>query len=320
MSGRGGNRLGRARARAALVLLAVALLALAASGCGGGSDNGDVTLTVASRNTPEETVLGQIYAQALRSAGYEVNVKTLSDSEFPEGPIEKIESGRISGYPEHFKPMLLKLFGIDNPPTDPEEAYRLAKERLAKEGATAFAPTPYSLSRPVGMLRKTAEENDLEGMSDLKGVSEVMTLLGPTDCHISGVDCLGGMERRYGITFETISYTYTPKQISERYKQLEKGSYDAAIVNSTEGRLATEGDKFVALYDDENRFPADNVIFVTSPKVVDEAGSDFEETILAAQEGLTLPVMQQLDAEVELEGKHPADVAAGYLEQGDSTE
>lgn len=247
-------------------------------------------------------------------------MKTLSDSEFIDGPVEKIQRGQISGYPEHFKPMFQKFFAIDNPPTDPEEAYGLAKERLAKEGVTAFAPTPYSLSRPVGMLKKTAEENDLEGISDLKGVSEEMTLLGPTDCHNSGVDCLGGMERRYGIVFESISYASTPKQISERYKQLENGSFDAAIVNSTEGRLATEKDKFVALYDDKKLFPADNVIFVTSPEVVDEAGSDFEETVLAAQQELTLPVIQQLDAEVELEGKDPAKVAAGYLEQTELTE
>lgn len=324
MLGRGGSRLGQGRARAAIALLAVALLAVAllaltASGCGG-SDNGDVTLTIASRATPEETLLGQIYAQALRPAGYEVKVKVIPETELIEGPLTEVRSGRISGYPEHFKPMLEKIFAVDEPPTDSQEAYRVAKAKLAEKGLTAFAPTPYSLSRQVGMLRKTAEENDLEAISDLKGVSDKMSLLGPTGCHLTALDCLGGMERLYGIVFESMSYTWTPKQIRDRYKALENGWYDAVIVNSTEGRIAAERDKLVALYDDKNLFPADNVIFVTSPKVVDEAGSDFEETILGAQRGLTLPVIQQLDAEVELEGKDPAKVAAGYLERTALTE
>lgn len=54
---------------------------------------------------------------------------------------------------------------------------------------------------------------------------------------------------------------------------------------------------------------------MTRPKLVEEAGPDFEATIVAAQKGLTLPVMQRLDAEVELEEKAPAKVAAGYLQR-----
>ena len=73
-------------------------------------------------------------------------------------------------------------------------------------------------------------------------------------------------------------------------------------------------EKFVILEDDKNVFPAGNIIFVTSKKVAEEAGPDYEKTILNVQKGLTLEVMQELDARVELEKQTPKEAAAAYLE------
>ena len=88
---------------------------------------------------------------------------------------------------------------------------------------------------------------------------------------------------------------------------------DASILFNTDGRLATEKGKFVILEDDKNIFPASNFVWVTSPEVVEEAGPDYEKTIVEAQKGLTLTTMRKLNAEME-RGKAPAEVAAGYLE------
>ena len=69
------------------------------------------------------------------------------------------------------------------------------------------------------------------------------------------------------------------------------------------------------LEDDKEVFPAGNVIFVTSQKVAEEAGPDYEKTIVQVQEGLTLPVMQELNARVELE-KETAQEAAARVPEG----
>jgi osmoprotectant transport system substrate-binding protein len=306
--------LGRGGARPALALLAALALALSTSACGA-SGNGDVTLTIGSRGTPEEEVLGHVYAQALRAAGYEVNGDFGIETEYREAPLEEVHSGRISGYPEHVDAALkLLLVKEEDLPNDSQRAYGMAEARFEKEGLTAFPPTPYSLSRPVGLLRKTAEERDLRTVSDLRGQAEEMRLLGFSNCHFA-LDCLSGIERYYRIYFKAIFYMYTKQELHGRYRVLEDGEFDASILYSTDGRLAGGKSKFVILKDDKRAFPAGNAIFVTSPKVVEEAGPDFEETITAAQKGMTLPVMQRLDAEVELEEKDPAKVAAGYLKQ-----
>ena len=135
-----------------------------------------------------------------------------------------------------------------------------------------------------------------------------MTLKGPRSCHIR-LDCLGGLETYYGVSFKSFSGI----DPDTRYEVLEDGEADASMIYSTDGELAAHEEKFVALEDDKHAFPAGNVIFVTSPEVIEKAGPDYEETIVAVQEGLTLPVVRELNAQVEVEGQDPERVAIRYL-------
>ena len=82
---------------------------------------------------------------------------------------------------------------------------------------------------------------------------------------------------------------------------------------------AAEKDKFMILEDDKEVFPAGNVLFVTKKSTAAEAGPDYERTIVQVQEGLTLPVMQELDARVELEKQTPKEAAAAYLKSAGYT-
>jgi osmoprotectant transport system substrate-binding protein len=292
--------------RCAAVLLAV-LGCGATSGCGG-SGHGDVVLTVGARNLPEQALLGEIYAQALEAAGYEVRRKL--DLGFEDIAVaEEFEGGGISGYPEHLN-TVLEGFGVEGEalPSDAGKAYAEAKTDLERQGLTAFPPTPFSLSHAVGMLRKTAEARDLKTMSDLHGQAEEMTLEGPLACHLR-LDCLGGIEAFYRTSFEGFS----EGQFTQRYKILEDGKADASMLYTTDGQLAAERGKFVILADDKHVYPAGNAVFVTTRKAVEEAGPDYEKAIVAAQKGLTLPVMQRLDARVELEKQTPREAAAAYL-------
>ena len=55
------------------------------------------------------------------------------------------------------------------------------------------------------------------------------------------------------------------------------------------------------------------MIFLASKKVADEAGPDFRDTIEKVQGNLTLPVIQELNSEVDIDKKEPAAVAHNYL-------
>jgi len=319
------------RARASVAVLLALLLSLGVAACGssddgttGGSEaggaivanpaNGKVTLTIGSKNFPEQEILGEIYAQALKAAGYKVKTALNLGSETVA--LQALKSSQISGYPEYASTALTSFFGIEpeEVPAGAQPAYEKAKAEFEKEGLTAFPPTPFASANAVGTLKKTAEERDLKTISDLEGQSEEMTLDGSPECR-QRIDCLAGLEKYYGLKFKK----FTPVDISLRYTVLEKGQADLSILFTTDAQLSAEKDKFVILEDDKEVFPAGNVIFVTKPSVAKKAGPDYEKTIVEVQKGLTLPVMQELDARVELEKQSPANAAASYLKEAGYT-
>jgi glycine betaine/choline ABC-type transport system substrate-binding protein len=325
------------RLRAAGALLLALALSLSVAACGSSSDssssestsaegensagaivanpeNGKVNLTIGSKNFPEQEILGEIYAQSLAAAGYKVKSDLSLGSETVAH--KAVKSGAVSGYPEYASTALTSFFGLEpeEVPSDATEAWEKANEEFEKEGLVAFEPTPFASANAVGTLKKTAEKYGLKDVSDLEGVSEKLSLYGSPECR-QRIDCLAGLEKLYGLKFKS----FHPVDISLRYTVLEKGQADLSILFTTDPQLSAEKNKFVILEDDKHVFPAGNVIFVTTPTVVKKAGPDYEKTIVEVQKGLTLPVMQELDARVELEKQTPKQAAAAYLKSAGYT-
>ncbi len=315
------------RLRAAAALLLALALTLGVAACGSSDDdstssesaeggaaivsnpeNASVNLTIGSKNFPEQEILGEIYAQALKAAGYTVKSDLNLGSETVA--LQAVKSGAISGYPEYASTALTSFFGVEpeEVPADADGAYEKAKADFEEEGLTAFPPTPFASANAVGTTTEFAEEEELETVSDLEGKSESMTLYGSPECR-QRIDCLAGLEKFYGLKFKS----FNPVDIGLRYKVLENGQADLSILFTTDPQLAAESDKFVILEDDKEVFPAGNVIFVSKQSTAEEAGPDYEATIVEVQKGLTLEVMQELDARVELEKQTPAEAAAAYL-------
>jgi osmoprotectant transport system substrate-binding protein len=271
--------------------------------------NEKVSLTIGSKNFPEQEILGEIYTQALQAAGYKAKSDLSLGSETVA--LKTLKAGKISGYPEYASTALTAFFGLEpeEVPSGATAAWEKSNAEFEKEGLTAFKPTPFESANAVGLLKSTAEKYHLKDISDLKGVSEKLSLYGSPECE-ERIDCLAGLEKYYGLKFKE----FKPVDIELRYTVLEKGQADLSILFTTDPKLAAESDKFVILEDDKHVFPAGNVIFVTSKKVAEEAGPDYQKTIEDVQSGLTLKVMQELDARVELERQTPKEAAAAYLE------
>jgi osmoprotectant transport system substrate-binding protein len=272
-------------------------------------ENGKVSLTIGSKNFPEQEILGEIYTQALAAAGYKAKSDLSLGSETVA--LKTLKAGQISGYPEYASTALTSFFGLEpeEVPADATEAWEKANAEFEKEGLKAFEPTPFASANAVGLLKSTAEKYNLKTISDLEGVSEKLSLYGSPECR-QRIDCLAGLEKLYGLKFKE----FKPVDISLRYKVLEQGQADLSILFTTDPQLAAESEKFVILEDDKKVFPSGNIIFVTSRKVSESAGPDYEKTILNVQKGLTLEVMQELDARVELEKETPKAAATAYLE------
>jgi glycine betaine/choline ABC-type transport system substrate-binding protein len=319
---------GHSRTRAIFALIAAALLALGVAACGGGSDNNDtgtsggnsanliksnpankgIQLTVGSKNFTEEYILGNIYAQALQAAGYDVKTNLNLGSEVIA--YKALQDGEVSGYPEYTSTLLESIFGAKTVPAEAQQAYQQAQAQLQPKGQTAFSPTPFADANAFGMLKSKADELGVTKISDLQGKSQDLNLYGSPECR-ERADCLVGLQDVYGLQFKS----FNPVDIGLRYTVLDKGQADASIVFTSDAQLSANPDKYVLLQDDKGIFPSGNVIWVTDQATVQKAGPDYQATIEKVQKGLTLPVMQELNARVDIDKQDPAAVATQYLKE-----
>src|SRR5215207_8282766 len=115
------------RPRALFALLAALVLALGVAACGGDDDDegdggGDTTanlieenpdnngaqVTVGSKNFTEQYILGEIYAQGLEAAGYDVKKQLNLGSEVIA--LRALEDGEVDAYPEYTSTALTSFF------------------------------------------------------------------------------------------------------------------------------------------------------------------------------------------------------------------
>ena len=314
-----------------VALLMLLFVALALGACGGDDDSGDdnasssaeqaptagiqkndknasTKLVIGSKNFTEQKVLGEIYAQALAAAGYEVSTELNLGDE--KTALKALEQGDISAYPEYTGTALLSFFGYtaDKIPKDGLVAFAKAKEGFAKKDLTAEPITPFVSSNEVAVTKETADKYGLQKISDLSKVADKLTLYGSPECR-QRLDCLLGLEKVYGLKFKK----FVPVDIALRHEVLTKGQADVSIVFTTDPQNKREG--FVLLDDDKGMFPPYNSTLVVRNDVLAKAGPDFDKVVADVSKGLTDEVMQELNARVDLDKKTPDVVAGEYLSE-----
>jgi glycine betaine/choline ABC-type transport system substrate-binding protein len=272
-------------------------------------DNAGKEITVGSKNFTEQFILGEIYAQALDAAGYDVKKDLNLGSE--QIALRALKGGDVDAYPEYTSTALTSFFDVQpqDIPKDAEQAVDEAQSQFADEGLVAYQPTPFTSANAVGILKEKADELGVQTVSDLEGKSQDLTLYGSPECR-QRLDCLVGLQEDYGLRFQK----FTPIDIGLRYDVLDKGQADLSIIFTTDAQLSTRDD-VVTLEDDRQVFPPGNVTFVARQQAAEEAGPDLQQTVETVQEGLTERVMQELNARVDVDREEPRAVARAYLRE-----
>ena len=322
-----------------IALLMLLFVALALGACGGDDDddaggdnastsaeeapaagtiqkndqNASTKLVIGSKNFTEQKVLGEIYAQALAAAGYEVSTELNLGDE--KTALKALEQGDISAYPEYTGTALLSFFGYtaDKIPKEGLVAFAKAKEGFAKKDLTAEPITPFVSSNEVAVTKETADKYGLQKISDLSKVANKLTIYGTPECR-QRLDCLLGLEQVYGLKFKK----FVPVDIALRHEVLTKGQADVSIVFTTDPQIKREG--FVLLDDDKGMFPPYNSTLVVRNDVLSKAGPDFDKVVADVSKGLTDEVMQELNARVDLDKETPDVVAGEYLKEAGFTQ
>ncbi|MDQ3769305.1 MAG: glycine/betaine ABC transporter substrate-binding protein [Actinomycetota bacterium] len=316
-----------------LTLLATLLAALVVAGCGGDDEEGggsaqqpaegggeeqsrviqpiqgaeQTSITVGSKNFEEQYILGEIYAQSLEAAGFDVTKELDIGSEVVA--YEALTGGQIDAYPEYTGTALTSFFDVelDTVPRDAQQAYQQAREAYAEDGITALPPTPFENSYRIGMLNETAQRlGNPTKISDLQGEAGELSISGFPECR-QRTDCLLGVQQEYGLDFADFVASESP------YEVLDTKEAELAFVFTTDGNLATG--QYAVLDDDRNLFPPYNVTLSVRDEIAQAMGPEGAQVIERVQEQLTEDVMQELNSRVAVDKQEPERVAADYLQQ-----
>jgi osmoprotectant transport system substrate-binding protein len=250
------------------VVIAV-LSALAA--CGSGEDAPDAVtregaVRVGSFDFPESELLARLYGEALRDAGYDVELL------LGLGPRELVtpalHQGLVDVVPEYLGTALEFLSLGETPAgSEPGPAHRALVGELAGGPLQALDPAPAQDANAFVVTAATAATLDLQRVSDLRRVAGQMVFAGPPECP-SRPFCLAGLADVYGVEFGTVLSLDAGGPLT--LQALEAAQADVALLFTTDP--AVDGEAIVALADDRSLQPAENVTPVVRRDLVAEHG------------------------------------------------
>ena len=159
------------------------------------------------------------------------------------------------------------------------------------------------------VTRATAARLHLRTVSDLRPVARQLTLGGPPECPRRPY-CLPGLRDVYGLRFARFLPFDTEPQ---RVTALREGVVDVAVLDTTDGNLAT-GD-LVLLADDRHLQPAENVVPVITGSALARYGKRLADAVNAVSAQLTSQALLFMDWRVEVAGASVRTEAHAWLER-----
>jgi glycine betaine/choline ABC-type transport system substrate-binding protein len=265
-------------------------------------------VTIGDENTPEQFLLGQLYYQALKAAGFAVS---LNQSIGPtEVIMQALANGQLAMYPEYLDTWDTTIAGLKDSYTSRRDAYLAGQHYALKHGLALLNATPFSNTNAIAVTFDYAVENAVQSIPDLIKLDPQLTLGGPPQFQQSPTG-LPALEEAYGV----LPATFKPLELGSQYTALDQGTVQAAVVQTTDPQLLSGS--YPLLRDPDDIFGWGNVVPVASVRALDAEGPAFEATINRVSSLLTLSAIRELNAAVQLDGQDPATVATEFLQAED---
>nr|WTB34837.1 glycine betaine ABC transporter substrate-binding protein [Streptomyces sp. NBC_00830] len=270
-------------------------------------------LVVSSKDFTESMVLGHISRFALQAAGAKVTAKM--DIKGSVNTRTALTSKNVDMYWEYTGTAWIIYLKHTDPVTEPDAQYKaVAAEDLTKNKITWLAPAVANNTYALAIREDTAAKWNISTLSDLAGFAKSH----PNDATVclesefaSRNDGWPGLAKAYGLdipkgnikTVDTgVVYTETGKGKTCHFGE----------VFATDGRISNL--KLRTLEDDKHFFPVYNPALTLRTETAKKypAIAKVMKPIAAKLDDATL---RDLNAQVDVEGKTPEEVAQGWLKK-----
>jgi osmoprotectant transport system permease protein len=260
-------------------------------------------IVIGAKNFTESRVLMEVMAQAIeRGCHVEVARQELGSTALC---FDALRAGELSAYPEYSGTLGRELLSLPASADDDAIARGAARLGLLVLPALGLNDT-YVLAMRQDRARSL-------GLATLSGLASHHDLTcGFTSEFIQREDGLPGLAKVYGLAFAKPPVDLAP---SHQYPAVRDGMVDVISAFSTDARLRRF--ELVALRDDRSAFPA----YRAMPLVNALFAQRHPEAVAALRTlagAIDDETMRKLNAQVDLEGASPRQVASSFLDQLES--
>jgi len=294
-------------------LLAAITVLMAA--CGGGATpgssagslpgQGKPTIVLGDKNSGEDVLLGELYAQAFRAKGFIVDLKpNIGGSQQID---TMFQSGQINAYPEYLGEVAATDAAYTQPLTSEAQTEQIAKQYELSHGATVMMPvTTYSKSDELITLKSFAQQKNLTTIEQLNRLSRLK--FGAYPAAQTRYAGYLGLQLAYGLTnLQFVSVAAG----APTYAALDSHAVEVADAFSTDPQLASGA--YSVLSDPKMIFGFQHVTVIIKTSLLDQLGPAFQQTYTSVTNLLTINAIQSLNGAVAINGQIPATVAHSFL-------
>jgi len=281
--------------------LAVALAATGALSACSSSPRSGSKVVVASAAFPENTLLMEIYAQALEAKGISVERKPGLGQR--DVLFQQLKSDSVTVVPEYNGALLAYL---DKTATETTQSgVDQAVSSKLPANLEILQPAAAQDNDSLVVTQALATKDHLKKISDLGPYAKDL-VLGSAPEFKTRLQGVVGLQSVYGLTFK--DFTALDNSGRQTVSALQHGDADVVDLYSTTPAIKSYG--FVVLEDDKGLFGVQNVIPLVDKNKLSQTGVD---ALNAVSEKLDTTALTTLLEQVVTEKKDPSDVANAWL-------
>jgi osmoprotectant transport system substrate-binding protein len=202
----------------------------------GDLQDGSGTITVGGSNFTESTVLANIYADVLNTAGFDASVKEVGNRELY---LKALEAGDIQVFPEYLSTFTEFLDGDEAKQVasgDVDATLEALKPLAEENGLAVGEPSEAADQNAFAVTQEFADKIGVQTLSELADAcGSGLVLGGPTECPERPF-CQPGLEDKYGLTFDSFRELDAGGPLTKT--ALQKGEISIGLVFSSDGALA----------------------------------------------------------------------------------
>ncbi|WP_420369121.1 glycine betaine ABC transporter substrate-binding protein [Curtobacterium sp. L1-20] len=275
----------------------------------------DAAITVTSKNFTEQLVLGKIAVLAAKAAGFDVTDETNVPGSVA---VRELMTSHAADFTyEYTGTAWLTFMGHAQGIPDKTEQWQAVKKEDAGNGLTWLEPAPMNNTYAFAVRDEAVSE-----LGDVKTLSDITKL--PVDQRTfcvesefnSRADGFKPMLEKYGLELGGSGSNGIPRgnvsilDTGTVYTATDRGKCNFGEVFTTDGRIKSLG--LTVLEDDKGFFPAYNVAPVLDSATLEEY-PQLKGVYDQISPKLTDAVLQELNRQVDVEGREPADVAFEWM-------